>query len=312
MARNARIVSVAVGLLFCTFMSAFHQPRAYALSGLTISPPLKEITIGPGLLEATSYLTLQNNTTESITAHLQLVDLRALGEYGGNSLDKANLPDKYNLADWMKLPGGDTVVISKGETVKVEVKITNRADLSPGGHYGAIIVTPAGGSSVNSNINISQQLISLLFVKKVGGEVFGLELEPLQLKNHSDVPQEVTTRFKSTGNVHVVPRGYIEVTDPAGRVVAKGILNQDSSIILPGSTRQFVTLMQPVEPATRSGKYKITVYYRYDGQDSFKSQSVYFTKRIPVVRLVAAAAAFAILVGAIVYWSVRRRKYSSR
>jgi hypothetical protein len=307
-----RVLSAAlfIGLFaFCFLVSK----SVHAANGLTVSPPLKEITIGPGLLETTSDVTLQNNTDETINAHLQLVDLRALGQFGGASLDKAGLSDKYDLATWMTLPGGDTVIIAKGETVKVKVKITNREDLAPGGHYGAIVITTSGGKSVSSNVNISQQLVSLLFIKKLGGEVFGLDLDPLSYSG-SAIPQQLITRFKSTGNVHVIPRGYIEVTDPSGKVVAKGILNQDSNIILPGSTRQFVTLMQPVTATSRPGRYKITAYYRYDGQKDFTSESTYFTHGNTIVPIVISIVLFAgvAMITMLLVLKNKRKRHSRR
>lgn len=302
---KTRVISAIIATVLCAVCLLFLKASAHAINGLTVSPPLREVTLGPGLLETATEISLQNTTQETITAHLQLVDLKSLGEYGGSSLDKAGLSDQYDLANWMSLPGGDTVVIAKGETVKIKVNITNRSDLAPGGHYGAVVITSSGGSSVSSNVNISQQLVSLLFVKKLGGEVFGLDMEPLSYKG-SSVPDQITTRFKATGNVHVTPRGYIEVTDPGGKVVAKGILNQDSSIILPGGTRQFVTLMQPVAGASKSGRYKITVYYRYDGKNDFQSQSTYFTRGIPMTHLIIALLAVIVLIGALAYW-IRRK-----
>lgn len=300
-----RVISAIIAAILCAvFVLLFNAP-VHAANGLTLSPPLRDITLGPGLLETSTEISLQNNTQDTITAHLQLVDLKSLGEFGGSSLDKAGLSDKYDLANWMSLPGGDAVVIAKGETVKVKVNIINRADLAPGGHYGAVVITSSGGNNVSSNVNISQQLASLLFVKKLGGEVYGLAMDPISYHG-SSVPEQITTNFKSTGNVHVIPRGYIEVTDSAGKIVAKGILNPDSSIILPGASRRFVTLLQPVAPANRLGKYKISVHYRYDGQNEFQTQSVYFTRGIPAVRIAAAIVAGLGIVS-VIFYGIRRK-----
>jgi hypothetical protein len=287
-------------------------PPVRAANGLTVSPPLKEITLGPGLIETATDVTIQNNTSQSVRAHLQLVDLKSLGIYGGTTLDKAGLTDKYDLANWMTLPGGDTVVITSGQTMKVKVNITNRSDLSPGGHYGAVVITSSSADSgVKSDVNISQQLVSLMFIKKLGGEVYGLQLEPFSYSyKGSAIPDQVTTSFKSTGNVHVVPRGFIDITDPVGKVVAKGILNPDSNIILPGSTRQIVTLMQPVASVNKSGRYKITVHYRYDGQQDFTTQAIYFTHGNPLFHTatIAGLIIFAGMISTLAYRKIRRTK----
>lgn len=304
------ILLVSVGLITST-------RSVSALSGLTISPPLREITLGSGLLEASTDLTLQNNSDQTIRASLQLVDLRALGEYGGNSLDKAGLTNKYDLANWLALPGGDTVVIASKQTVRVAVKIANRSDLAPGGHYGAIVITSSPeNTSVKTQVSLNQQIVSLLFIKKLGGEVYGLELESSTFKQSADkktydIPQVITTKFKNTGNVHVVPRGYVEVADPGGKLIAKGIINQDSLNILPGSSRKYVTTLQSVAQANKSGLYKVITYYRYDDQKDFKQFSETFrygggTNIWPFV--VGGGALIVLVIAAGVVFIVRRKR----
>jgi hypothetical protein len=214
-----------------------------------------------------------------VKAQLKLVDLRSLGDFGGNSLDKAGLPDEYNLANWMTLPSGSEVTIPANQTVVAKVTITNRSDLTPGGHYGAVIVTTGSGTATKSNVSISQQLVSLIFVKKLGGEQYGLDLKKMLVdQDKGDLPRSVSLNFASTGNVHVIPRGYIEVTDPKGKLVAKGIINPDSLLVLPGATRQLMTSLQPVANSNVPGQYKITAHYRYDGTDEFQTQSLYFSR----------------------------------
>lgn len=271
---------------------AVYVPSTHAAGGLTLSPPLKDITLGPGLLETTTEVALTNNTAQAVQTQLKLVDLKALGDFGGTSLDKAGLPDAYNLANWMSLPGGDRVTIPANQTVRIKVMITNRSDLAPGGHYGAVVVTADSVATPKSNVSISQQLVSLVFVKKLGGEKYGLRLKEMLVDQvRGSMPQSVRLNFASTGNVHVTPRGYIEVTDPKGKLVAKGIINSDSSLVLPGVSRQLTTAMQPVNNSSATGQYKITAHYRYDGEEDFQVQSVYFTRSgFPQSFLLAAGA----------------------
>lgn len=80
--------------------------------------------------------------------------------------------------------------------------------------------------------------------------------------------------FKSTGNVHVVPRGYVTVTDPRGNLVAKGIINPESTLVMPGASRQFVTILQPVNPSAVKGRYTLTIHYRYDGNSAFATKTM--------------------------------------
>lgn len=280
---------------------------ARAEGGLTLSPPLKEITLGPGLINTNFDVTLKNTTGKAVLANYKLVDLKSLGQYGGNTLDKAGLPDTYDLTNWMSLVHGDKQRIANGETAKIQVKIDNRSDLSPGGHYGAVIITTTPEDGKDESISLNQQIISLVFVKKLGGERYGLSLDPI--KSYPDIPDSVELQFKSTGNVHVTPRGFVEVTDPDGMLIAKGIINPDSSIVLPGASRKFVTIMQPINNASKRGQYKITVRYRYEGEDKFSVQAITFNRGFLAKNLIfLAVPVVVVLFGTVFLWKTRRKK----
>lgn len=299
-------------ILLVVLLSVLPSSRALAApGGITLSPPLRDITLGPGLLEADADITLTNNTNQQITAKLKLVDLKALGQFGGNTLGQAGLSDSYGLADWMTLPGGDRLLIPAGKTVTAAVSIVNRPDLTPGGHYGAIIVTPETSDTVQSDVGISQQLVSLVFVKKLGGEKYGLDLQEVKVKNsQNSLPESVDLTFVSTGNVHVTPRGYVEIRDPKGRLVSKAIINPDSLLLLPGSSRLLTGLFQPVENSNRSGTYKVTAFYRYHESESFTTKDAYFERSGISVdpRMAGALVVSVLVVGALVVLRFKRRR----
>jgi hypothetical protein len=238
------------------------------------------VVLGPGLVQTTPVVIVKNQSGGDFTASIRTADFRALGEFGGISLDQTTAA-QYGLAKWLTLPKGSTLSLKNGESAEIPVQIDNRGDLAPGGHYGAVVLSAAVDSGTGTNsVNLKQELVSLLFVKKLGGEKYGLRLESLKTDKQVHTPETVTLKFLSTGNVHVVPRGYIEVTDPKGTVVAKGIINPESTLVLPGTNRQFITLMQAVQ-AGEKGRYKLTAYYRYDGQQKYQSESIYLSPWTP-------------------------------
>lgn len=298
-------------ILVLLFVAVIVAPSrsVQAAGGLTVSPPLKEITLGPGLISTNFDVTLKNTTGVAVLASYKLVDLKSLGQYGGNTLDKAGLPDSYDLTSWMSLTHSDKQRVANGETATIQVKIDNRSDLSPGGHYGAVIITTTPEDGKSDSISLNQQIISLVFVKKLGGEIYGLSLEPLKPRDSSKIPDSVELVFKSTGNVHVTPRGFVEVTDPSGKLIAKGIINSDSSIVLPGASRKFVTIMQPVSSATDRGEYKITVRYRYEGEDKFSTQTITFNRGYSPKNMFFVAIPVAVVtIGTAFLWKTRRKQ----
>lgn len=255
-----------------------HRASA-AVQGVSIAPTVKDITISSGLIKATTNVTVTNSSTSSITASIKLVDFKAQGDFGGIALGQAGLPTgKYGLAKWMTLPGGDKLSLAAGQSSIISVNVDNRSDLAPGGHYGAIIVTVNESNSANgSKVTFKQQLVSLLFAKKLGGEKFGLELQSLQPNKSQAIPETVSLKFESTGNVYVVPRGYLEVTNPKKAVIAKGIINPESTLVLPETTRQFSTTLNSIAKSDIPGTYTVTAYYRYDGKNSFATKSIEYT-----------------------------------
>lgn len=269
---------IVVGLLIAPPVSAATNATSPSQGGITISPSQKEITLSSGLLVASTTVTLTNNTAAGIVGTVKILDFKTLDDTGGLLFSQAGVSlSKYGLANWMTLPNGTTINILSGKSVDIPVHIDNRADLSPGGHYGAVVVTlgapPATGTS--NKATFKQELVSLLFIKKLGGEIYSLQLQSLIADSQNHMPSTVTTRFKNSGNVHVVPRGYVTVTDNSGKVLAKGTINPDSTLVLPGTTRQLATTLQPIATSHQTGHYKVTAYYRYDDQQSFTISSIY-------------------------------------
>lgn len=300
-----------LGLMPATVWAQTDTKPKSAIKGITLSPPLKEVVLGPGLLEAKTTITLTNTTDKDMYATLRLVDFEASNEFGDISFSAVgSVGTKYALAQWMSLPLGNSVVIASGKSVNIPVHIDNSKDLSPGGHYGAVIasITSSSVPAAPNTVTLKQEVVSLLFIKKTGGESYGLELESLKSNGGNDFPYEVDLKFKNTGNVHVIPRGYVEITNNKGKLVSKGIINPESTIVLPDGSRQFITIMQPVANPGRAGKYTITAYYRYDGQNKFSTRSIYYEKKLlstsQTILLTGVVAAAIIIVFAAV---VRRR-----
>lgn len=302
-------MAAAIALLAVPLPGIYAQEST--AKGVTVSPSFKELIIGPGLVEAKTSITVRNDTGKDLTGRIRLVDFDALGEFGGITFtEDGTMATQYGLAKWMSLPDGDTVQLPNGKNVEVPITIRNDDGLTPGGHYGAAIVTVSGDQNLSSDkLVFKQELASLFFVKKTGGETYGLELESFNAENLPSITSDITMKFKSTGNVHVVPRGYIEVTDPRGIVVSKGIINPESTLALPGKSRQFKTTMQQIAKPRLWGTYTINVYYRYDGKDGFDKQTLTFKRGIINVSTGIILLAGIIITGVITFFFKKKRGY---
>jgi hypothetical protein len=209
------------------------------------------------------------------------------------------LNNKYGLASWVSLEK-DAIVLEPNETQKIKIKIENKESLSPGGHYAAIMAKMDDEKSVSSmsesNIAFDPSFASLIFVRKVGGEIYNLGLKESEIKNSLiGLPSNIRLRFQNSGNVQVVPRGVVKITDPLGREVLRGIINSDSSLILPETFRSYTVALNDVSFAFVPGKYKVSIEYRYDGKDDFtiESKDIDF---IPQVAILAGLIILSLLV----------------
>ncbi len=259
-------------------------PSGYALAqsgNIVVSPAFEEVVLNQGEAEKVVTVTLQNDSLESYVAHLEVFDFGSLDESGGVAFlgGEKELEKKYSLASWVR-PETDVLILAPGESKEVKVTIENRDSLSPGGHYGALIFRLEKGegyASEGNSVAVERVFSSLFFVKKVGGEIYQMELKEKDLKtSFFSLPRTAQLRFENTGNVHLIPRGLITVEDPLKRRVAKGTMNSESSILLPESFRTFKTTLQSLRIAFLPGMYTATFEYRYDGKESTEKEVVSF------------------------------------
>ncbi len=238
---------------------------------LSVTPMFQEVVINDER-EAQAEVTL-TNTTQAITPfRLSVYDFGNLDESGGVAFlgAKGDLRSNYALAEWMKIDR-DTVSLAPGESATIQVTIRNDDTLAPGGHYGAVVFQSAKDPErgAPNTIAINHMVAALLFVKKVGGANPKLALIEQQETSGPFRLPEMTLRFRNEGNVHVVPRGMLELRDPAGRLVAKGIINEATSLVLPETERLFPVKLFPVKRAWLPGWYTLDTSYRFDGEEQF-------------------------------------------
>lgn len=288
-----------LSLVFCVVGGIFLAPflvRA-ADAGLTVTPVFQEVTLEVDQEEAEFFVTLTNDTDLPIVLRSSVADFGSLDESGGVAFLGAsdNLVRKFALASWMR-PEKDVISLASGESEELRVVIENRESLSPGGHYGAVLfrIGEEEIAASDATVAVNQMISVLVFAKKQGGEVYNLEL----LDYAPVIPllqkiSQVRLRFQNNGNVHVIPRGTMTLKDPVGRIVEKGIINEESGLILPETQRTWVAKLMPLSFLVLPGYYTLSLEYRYDGKDSFaKVEQRFFLVPWPGVAFLAVCMGF--------------------
>lgn len=308
-------ILVAFFILFLSLGAFANNCRAEdqnSAKGFSVNPFFQDIILEKDQPEATFPLAVTNSTEVPAVLRLSALDFGALDESGGVAfLGMHNLEQKYGLASWISLEK-DALVLGSGETQSVRVTIENRESLSPGGHYGAIffkLENDARGDSITPSEQVAFQpsFASLIYVKKNGGEIYGLNLtDKIINKNWIGFPSAIKLRFQNPGNVHVSPRGVVNVADPLGRVVMRGIINEESGIILPETFRVFPISLRQIGAMLIPGHYTLSTQYRYDGKEEFSNDKLTFIFIPPIFILLIIILALIIFAGAKLW--LKRRK----
>ena len=306
---NRLLTAILFLSLSAAALDSHPATAAAAPSGITISPAFQMVTIQPGASRQPVTFKITNDRPVAQDLSFAVRDFNTLNESGGLFFVGTNptaLQKKYGLAKWLDLPQKNLTVRPK-QTVTVSGSVLNLPDLSPGGHYGALMVS-LGDGVVSGKVGFQPIASSLLFVTKPDGDTHRLGLSSVNFsENTFKLPSSVSLRFHNDGNTHLVPRGAIYLEDPSGKVISKGIINDDSGIILPETFRRYSVPMRTLSSSNKIGKYKLRVDYRFDGFDAFRSYQKSFW-HLPISTTAVIAALIIIsLVGGIV-WRSRIKK----
>jgi hypothetical protein len=285
-------------------------PQSTASNAISLSPFLQNITVSESDTTKSFNLELTNHSPNVQELDLTTRDFGSLNDTGGILLKGTtdNYSQHYGLTSWLTLEA-DTVVLQPGEARTVAVSINNRQDLQPGGHYAAVVASIKSLDDQSGNhVVVNQQLLSLILVDKQGGDHYDLKLTYVEQNgNWLHLPNDIKLRFQNPGNVHVVPRGQVLLKNPAGSVIAKGIINSETAFILPTTLRDLYVRLTPVgHSLPLPGIYHVEVDYRYDGIDLTANKS--FAVRFINLKLYTT---IILLFGAGI-WFARRRLTGSK
>ena len=274
---------------------------------ITIDPFYQEITLDPKAPSKTYRVKITNNSSQPHIFKIKTADFGSLNETGGVAFIGVAKPDlnyKYGLTPWLSLDE-DLVSLDPGQTRQISFRVTKVDSLSPGGHYGAILVTTDTGSSEDkSKVQISPVVSSLILLKKIGGEVYGIKLESADVKrSFLGLPAKAAIRFANNGNTHIVPRGTVTITDMKGSIISEALINSESGYILPGNIRQLQSSLRDIKTAWLPGYYNLNISYRYDGNDDFNIKT---TRFFYIGQGVKAAAILGVILAAI--WLIIKPK----
>ncbi len=283
---------------------ALAAPRASnSPAGITLAPFLLTISVANFETTKSFPLVVTNHTQLTRNFKVSITDFGAQGEFGGVAFLGLSNPvgkTRHGLVQSLSVNQSAFSIAANASTTLL-VNIHNDEALTPGGHYGAVLVNEVtanpklSANGVGANPTVS----ALIFVTKLGGEQYDLRLKSVTYDaSWWHVPRVAHLRFYNPGNVAVVPRGTVRLLGPHNRLIGQGAINEDSSFILPDAYRQLGVSIKAVGPTPWwLTRLTLQVNYRYDGlaQTATHEEKLYFINWLHLALSIVIIISFAIL-----------------
>ncbi len=235
--------ALRIGFFLILFLLCFSVKVSFASENIALTPAYQEVDISEKESQKKISFTLFNNTSHSSQFELSPVNFAPNDPNGGIKFFEAKQSSYlFSLASYLQFESTN-FILEAHEKKEIPIIIENRQDLSPGGHYAALIVKQIPGEG---ETKISPAISALIFLKKVGGERYNLSLKDISYPSSLftfSYPKDIRATFQNEGNIHLVPYGRSEVRDMFGRLLYAGVLNENSFFVLPDS-RRYIFLTQ--------------------------------------------------------------------
>ena len=191
---------------------------------------------------ANGIVKLYNESSDNLFLDLELEAFTS----GNESGQPVYLPpeSKFDYLDWFTV-GQDSILLTPQQIALVPFSVDVPTDAVPGGYYAVIFWKNSGATAPKTApIVVSSRVGTLVFLKVKGDIKESGELVEFGTGNGQSVfyelPVNFVVRFANTGNIHLRPRGSIELKNIFGDTKILAV-NSDQRNILPNSTRLFAT-----------------------------------------------------------------------
>lgn len=209
--------------------------------GIQVSSPLYNFEIDPGGT-AQEIVKIRNVSNSIQTFYPEIFDFKALNETGTPQfiLNQEAENYTYSLASWVKI-STEGITLKPNESAALNFTINVPKNAEPGGRYAGILFGTSPPQTSGTQIAISNKVGSLILVRVSGDAKESATLKEFSTESnfYEYPPVDFVVRVENTGNVHVIPKGTIEIKNLFGSVVATADVNSKNGSVLPESIRRF-------------------------------------------------------------------------
>ncbi len=258
------------GLLSASILCV-NQP-ADAAGSVTVAPAFIRLSVSESAPEQSATITVKNDYEVPVAFTSSIMDVDQVS----GSLVPVSTPD-FPLKNLISItPAAFT--LEPGKAINITVAVHTSKQLSPGGHYAAIVVRQSTPETGAVQVPLEPAVSVAAFVVKEDGAVRNaVAAIPAPPRIVTSIPTEYNVTFTTTGNVDIVPSAEISlVRRISTNVYAKGVANTSAAPLYPGSTLRLRTELTSIKKPTWPGKYAWLVRARYQGQANATETAYWF------------------------------------
>ncbi|MEI8361024.1 MAG: hypothetical protein WCG01_02765 [bacterium] len=238
--------SVTTGLFLILAVFFLQVSQVLAAGALKVSPIRVDELANPGDVISRS-VTVTNDSDTPTTIFAYIRDFKSEGEEGQARLIEPGSESGPYLSSWIQITNAG-VSFAPHEARDFSFKVSVPQNAGPGGYYGALVFgTKAPNVRIDSAekgaaIGVAQQTAVLVLIQIAGQVNESAIIRDFSTdKSLYNTPFTATflTRIENQGNVHIKPRGIVQVYNMMGKEVSNIRINDKSANVLPKTIRKF-------------------------------------------------------------------------
>jgi len=215
------------------------------MGDIVVGPGKTELVMDPGQTSTQSII-VSNRAGGPRIINISVEDFQGSKDLSQTIEFLGNKNGPYSLKDYVK-PEVNQVTLQFGERLTLPITISLPKGISPGGLYGAVMVSAANVEQANANlqtdtaagkVKIITRVASLFFITIRGPVIANGDLKSFKTTKsfYESGPVDFQIISENNGSIYLSPYGTVEIKNMLGQKIDERQV--DPWFVLPGAVRQ--------------------------------------------------------------------------
>ncbi len=280
-----QLLTLVLSLVSLFYISTASLVSAQGSAGIGISPAIIEPAeqFEPGAT-AQFVVEVSNLNAEEKTFYLSTRDIIGVRD-GGVPIFADSTSEKtgYEISDWLTLSAQE-IILQPGETKNVAIMMNVPQEVSPGSHFGSMIISAEPPKLRSSGAGIGYEVANIISIRIAGDALESARIRQFSTSQYiyGKTNVDFNVRIENEGNTLIKPIGPLEVKNMFGKQVAMLKFNESQAAIFPKTgrnpegTREFEINWTDESPGFGRYEALLSVVYGEQGSINTISSTVTF------------------------------------